>query len=156
MCHNLIIFEGNIIINKKETQAIHSTDEATANENDDDDFVTINVYEGNDIDIIETTVNDVNVQETKTTNGNESYNNNTLESPNITIKVDLKNYDEFKEVEQETVRADETVTNETLFYESPYNTDELDLNFNCEILDIGIKLSVKKLLHVGLKCTDNI
>ena len=39
--------------------------------------------------------------------------NNTLESPDITIKVDLKNHDEFKEVEQETVRTDETVTNET-------------------------------------------
>ena len=148
--------ESNIIINKNETQTIHSTDETTANENDDDDFVTIYVYEVNDIDISDTTVNDVNVQETKTTNGNERYNSNTLESPDITIKVDLKNYDEFKEVEQETVRTDETVTNETLFYESPYNTDELDLNYNCGIPDIGIKISVRKLLHVGLDCTDNI
>ena len=64
----------------------------------------------------------------KMTNANERYDNRTLESPDIAIKVDLKNYDEFKEVEQETVRTDETVTNETLFCESPENLVELDLN----------------------------
>ena len=60
-----ITLEGNIIINKTETQTIHSTVEARAKENDNDNFVTIYVYEGNDIDINDTTVNEENVQETK-------------------------------------------------------------------------------------------
>ena len=64
----------------------------------------------------------------KMTNANERYDDSTLESPDIAIKVDLKKYDEFKEVEQETVRTDETVTNETLFCKSPENIVELDLN----------------------------
>ena len=52
--------------------------------------------------INDTTVNEENVQVTKMTNENERYDNNTLKSPDIAIKVDLINYDEFKEVEQET------------------------------------------------------
>ena len=120
-----INLEGNLIINENKTHVIHSTGEATVNENDDDDFVHI--------DINDTTVNEVNVRrmyKKKMTNANERYDNRTLESPDIAIKVDLKNYDEFKYVEQETVRTDETVTNETFFNESPDNTYELDLNYN--------------------------
>ena len=101
-----IILVGNLIINKNKTHIIYSTGEATVNENDDDD------------DINDTTVNEVNVRrmyKKKMTNANERFDNRALESPDIAIKVDLKNYDEFKDVGQETVRTDETVTNETFF-----------------------------------------
>ena len=58
----------------------------------------------NDITVIEE-----NKHETKMANETGRYDNNTCESPDITIKVDLINYDESKEIGQETVRTDVTV-----------------------------------------------
>ena len=142
-----IILEDNII-NANEAQTAHSIDEGVANENDNADFVTIYVYEGNDMGMNDIT--EENVPETKKTN--EIYDNSTFKSPDDTNKVDQRNNDKVKNVEQEKVRTDETVPNETLYYVSPDKIVEPDLNYS--IQDIGLEKDF--LLNVGLKCTGNI